>query len=105
LLVRLHVRIINPKVFGVAARRFPKHRKAIEALRESLQSISPRNSSELKRLLPSLERYPGRSNCYRLDVGGRRGLRMICVLQIAGQRVYVYLLGSHKEYDEFSYGD
>ena len=97
------MRIINPKVFGVAARRFPKHRKAIEALRESLQSISPRNSSELKSLLPSLEKYPGRPNCYRLDVGGRRGLRVICILQIAGQRVYVYLLGSHKEYDEFSF--
>lgn len=99
------MRIINPKVFGVATRRFPKHRKAIEALRESLQSISPRNTSELKSLLPSLERYPGRPNCYQLDVGGRRGLRVICMLQIAGQRVYVYLLGSHKEYDEFSFRD
>lgn len=97
------MRIINPEVFGGAIRRFPQHKKAIEALRESLRSISPGNSSELKSLMPSLERYPGRPNCYRLDVGGRRGLRMICVLQIAGQRAYVYLLGSHKEYDEFSF--
>jgi hypothetical protein len=67
------VRIINPKVFGDAARRFPRHRKAIEALRESLQSISPRNSNELNMLLPSLERYPGRPNCYRLDVASLNG--------------------------------
>lgn len=98
------MRIINPKVFTDAAQRFPKHRRAIEALRASLQSICPRNSSELKALLPSLQRYPGRPNCYRLDVGGRRGLRMICVMQIAGQRVYVYLLGTHQEYDEFRFG-
>jgi len=97
------VKIINPRVFEEAIERFPHKETAITAMRTVLRGCQPTSSSELKRLFSSLEKFPGRPNCYRLDVGGRKGLRMICVIQIRKQSVFIHLLGNHKEYDEFRF--
>ena len=97
------MRIINSELFVEAATRFPRHKKAINALLATLKVIEPRNSSELKQMLPSLERFPGRSNCYRLDVGGRKGLRMIATFRISKGVASVHLLGTHQQYDKFKW--
>lgn len=97
------MRIINPRAFIDAEIRFPQKKAAIANMRALLGRIKPKNSAELKAVLPSLEKYPGRANCYRIDVGGRRGLRMIAVIEIRAQSVYIYLLGSHDEYDGFKF--
>ena len=97
------MRIINPKKFMEAGERFPKRRKSIDSVRTTLRGLSPSSSSDLKAVFPSLESFPGKKNCYKVDVGGRKGLRMVAVIQIRNQSVYVHMLGSHDEYDKFSF--
>ena len=97
------MRMINPKKFEEAKKRFPEKARSIDSVQTKLKGLSPKNSSDLKQVMPSLEKFPGQSNCYRLDVGGRKGLRMIAVIQITNQSVYVHLLGSHDEYYKFKF--
>ena len=95
------MRIINPKKFVEAKKRFPEKKKAIDSVRATFTAITPKNSAELKNIFSSLEKFPGQPNCYRLDVGGRRGLRMVAVIQIRSQSVYLHMLGTHEEYEKF----
>ena len=95
------MRIINPEVFEDAKARFPEKAMAIDRLRVTIGAIHPRNSAELKAVLPSMERFVGLKNGYRFDVGGRKGLRMIAVVVIQAGTMRIRMLGSHDEYDRY----
>ncbi|MEQ8692847.1 MAG: type II toxin-antitoxin system HigB family toxin [Pseudomonadales bacterium] len=98
------MRIINPQDFDLAAERFPQKAKALNQLRLTLETVQPSNSADLHNLLPSMKRFGNHKHCYRFDVGGRKGLRMVALVRIQQQTLKVEMIGTHDEYDDFTLG-
>ena len=98
------MRIINPDVFIEAKLRFNARaqQKQIDRIWTILRDRCFSNSHELRGVFPTAERFPGASNTYRFDIGGRKGLRMVAVIRFRNGSVFIHMIGDHDDYDRFS---
>ena len=101
------MKIINDKQLKKwmqeAIKGHPKKKKAIEAEVARLRSGKFTSFNEMKTLFGSLKKVKEQKNTYRLDIGGRKGLRMIMLIYFSHGQLKVLYLGDHKGYDNFKY--
>lgn len=91
------MRIFKKRTFDEAAKRFPSDAKNLSATYRLLNASEALDSSELKLLFNTLDRFTYRSGWYVIDVGGNN-LRLIAAIDFKKQLVFVKHIYSHAEY-------
>ncbi len=91
--------VISKRPFSDAAKRYPNHRQALEALFRIIRRSEFSSPDEMRRTVPSLDNFKYRDRWWVIDVGGNH-LRLIAFIQFLNKRIYVKHIVTHAEYDK-----
>lgn len=93
--------VISKKPFKDAANRFPNHANAIMETHRILEKGEFKNSLELKKVFPSLDKFKYINDMYIIDIGGN-DIRLIARIYFENQRLFCKGIMTHAEYDAFT---
>ena len=81
-----------------AAQLFPNHANAIDETYKTLDKGKFANSSELKKVFNSLDRFKHKKDWWVIDIAGNH-LRLIAFINFSGNKFYVKHIVKHADYD------
>jgi mRNA interferase HigB len=91
------MRIFKKSAFDGAAKLYPNDAANLIATYRLLSKSVAQNSSELKAMFNTLDRFTHRNGWYVIDIGGNN-LRLIAAIDFSKQLVFVKHLYTHAEY-------
>lgn len=91
--------VISRRPFDNAAKDFPNHTLALDAVYKILKSTVYQNPGELREEFPSLDKMKYRDKWWVINVGGNH-LRVLFFADFESAKIFVKHIVTHAEYDK-----
>ena len=88
--------VITQKRIWEAQTKWPHTAAALESWYRLIRASTPKDFSELKRLLPATDKVGSQ---HVFDIGGNK-LRLIAIVQYRAQKLFIQHVLDHAEYDK-----
>lgn len=96
------MRIVSRKKFVESSEKFSAYKDRIFALYDVLKKGEWGTPEAMKNELASLDNFKYQPGWYVLDIGGKKGLRVISGINFKTKTMFIKFIGNHTEYDRIT---